>query len=79
METLQLSKGSRLLLYTDGVSEAEDVEKNLYGEERLFDFFRDVKESDSSETVIGNLFSSVKGFTGDNAQNDDITALTVKL
>ena len=79
METLQLSRGSRLLLYTDGVTEAEDVDKNLYGEERLLEFIRNVADSDSSQTVIEDLFSSVKEFTGGNAQNDDITALTVKL
>lgn len=78
-ESLQLSEGTRLLLYTDGITEAEDVEKNLYGEERLLEFFQNVAESDSSQTVIEDLFSSVKKFTGGNAQNDDITALTVKL
>lgn len=61
------------------LSPAEDVEKNLYGEERLLEFFQNVAKSDSSQTVIEDLFSSVKKFTGGNAQNDDITALTVKL
>ena len=78
-ERLQLSRGSRLVLYTDGVTEAEDVDKNQYGEERLLDFVRNIPENDGSETVIDKLFSSVKGFTGENMQNDDITVLTVKL
>ena len=78
-ETLQLSKGSRLLLYTDGVTEAEDSAKNQYGEDRLLNFVQNISGSDSSENVIGQLFSSVKEFTGENEQNDDITVLTVKL
>lgn len=78
-ESLQLSKGSRLLLYTDGVTEAEDVDKNQYGEDRLLEFIRNISGTDSSQDVIDNLFASVKEFTGENAQNDDITALTVKL
>lgn len=78
-ESLQLSKGSRLLLYTDGVTEAEDVNKNQYGEDRLLEFIRNISGNDSSQEVIENLFSSVKEFTGENTQNDDITVLTVKL
>lgn len=78
-ESLQLSKGSRLLLYTDGVTEAEDIDKNQYGEDRLLEFIRNISGTDSSQVVIDNLFASVKEFTGENAQNDDITALTVKL
>lgn len=78
-ESLQLCKGSRLLLYTDGVTEAEDIDKNQYGEDRLLEFIRNISGADSSQDVIDNLFASVKVFTGENAQNDDITALTVKL
>lgn len=78
-ETLQLGRGTRLLLYTDGVTEAEDADKNQYGEERLLEFVHSLSADDSSENVIDKLFSSVKEFTGENAQNDDITVLTVKL
>lgn len=78
-ETLQLGRGTRLLLYTDGVTEAEDADKNQYGEERLLEFVHSLSADDSSEDVIDKLFSSVKDFTGENAQNDDITVLTVKL
>lgn len=78
-ETLQLGRGTHLLLYTDGVTEAEDVNKNQYGEDRLLEFVRSLAAEDSSEDVIDKLFSSVKDFTGENAQNDDITVLTVKL
>lgn len=78
-ETVQLSKGTRLLLYTDGVTEAEDKSKDLYGEDRLMEFIQSISAETSSEEVIDNLFSSIKEFTGDNDQNDDITVLTVKL
>lgn len=78
-EVLQLEKGTRLLLYTDGVTEAEDIDKNQYGEDRLLEFVRNIHENDSSEDVIDKLFSSVKDFTGENEQNDDITVLTVRL
>lgn len=78
-EVVQLEKGTRLLLYTDGVTEAEDIDKNLYGKERLLEFVRNIPENYSSEDVINDLFDSVKDFTGENEQNDDITVLSVKL
>lgn len=78
-EKIQLCRGSRLLLYTDGVTEAENVDKNLYGEDRLLEFAQNIAEDASSRNVIDSLFSSVKSFTKENDQNDDITVLTVKL
>lgn len=78
-ETMQLEKGSRLLIYTDGVSEAENRVKNLYGEDRLEQFARNEALDESSEVFINNLTASVKRFTGDNPQNDDITIMSIKL
>lgn len=72
-----LEKGSRLLLYTDGVTEAEDSNKNQYGEDRLLEFAKNINVADSSETVVHNLMDSVKSFTQDAEQNDDITVLMI--
>lgn len=78
-EILQLEKGSRLLIYTDGVSEAENRVKNLYGEDRLENFAQNESLTESSEEFIQNLTASVKSFTGDNPQNDDITIMSIKV
>lgn len=78
-ETLQLEKGHRLLIYTDGVSEAENRVKNLYGEDRLEQFARNESLTESSEGFLKNLIASVRSFTGDNPQNDDITVMAIKL
>lgn len=78
-EKLQLSKGSRLILYTDGISEAEASDYSQYGDDRIIDFASNINANDDSKTVTDNLISSVKNFTGDNDQNDDITILTLKI
>lgn len=78
-EEMQLEKGSRLLIYTDGVTEAEDHVKNLYGEDRLEAFATNEPADESSETFINNLTASVKKFTGDNPQNDDITIMSIRV
>lgn len=78
-ETIVLEKGSRLLIYTDGVSEAENHDKDLYGEDRLIDFVSKEPVNVTSEQFIGDLLNSVREFTAGNDQNDDITMMAIKL
>lgn len=78
-ESFILEKGTRLLIYTDGVSEAENVDKDQYGEDRLIEFAGSQDTSLTSEEFVNNLLASVKAFTGENDQNDDITIMSVKL
>lgn len=78
-ESLQLEKGSRLIVYTDGVTEAETRGKAQYGEKRLIDFASGIKAEATSREVVESLFSDVKEFAAGNEQNDDITILTVSL
>ena len=76
-ESIIVEKGSRLLIYTDGVTEAEDRFKNQYGEKRLLEFAGSMPVETSSEDFVDALMASVKEFTGDNEQNDDITIMSV--
>lgn len=78
-EKMQLSKGSRLILYTDGISEAEARDYSQYGEDRILDFAAGIPSHSDSRTVTESLLDSVRKFTGGNEQNDDITILTLKL
>ena len=76
-EVTQLEKGSRLILYTDGVTEAEDVTKAQYGEPHLLDFANKIDNKDSAKDITDHLITEVKNFTGEATQNDDITILTI--
>jgi len=78
-EQIQLEKGSRLILYTDGVTEAEDRDKKQYGEQQLLDFAQNIEKNESAEELVSNLMTDVKSFTKDAEQNDDITVLTITL
>ena len=78
-ESVQLKKGTRLLVYTDGVSEAENSANEQYGEERLLAFCSKEPVSDTSQVFIDNLLKDVRKFTADNEQNDDITVISVLL
>lgn len=78
LEKSKLENGSRLLLYTDGVTEAEDVYEKQYGEERLLNITNKLK-NENAENAVKSVYESVKEFTQGNQQNDDITILGIEV
>lgn len=79
MQEMDLEKGSRLLLYTDGVSEAERSDKSQYGNARLLEWAKSSRTIESEEDVCNRLYGDVRRFTEGNEQNDDITIMSIKL
>ena len=69
-----LEPGDRIFLYTDGVTEATNSEKGLYGENRLRDFLNNHLNLGVKEN-IEELQKDIFEFTGDGEQFDDITML----
>ena len=78
LQETQLEKGSTLFLYTDGLSEAEDVEHQLFGEERILDTLAHAETKDS-EALIERMNNAVRNFVGDAEQSDDLTMLAIAL
>lgn len=77
-EEIVLESGTRLLLYTDGVTEAEAADKSQFGEERLLAYALSKSPDTSSEEFVTGLEAAVHEFAGANPQNDDITILSIK-
>ena len=77
-ESRTLQHGSRLVIYTDGVTEAEKADGTQFGEDRLIEWSEKKCPlfSDSGE-ACEDLYSTVKQFTDGNEQNDDITIMTI--
>ena len=73
--TLQLRAGDRLVLYTDGVTEAFNHVDEAYGEKRLMAEVLAHGEG-SAEALVERICRSVTIFSGTAPQSDDIT-LTV--
>ena len=73
-EKLKINKGEKLLLYTDGITEAMNQNEEEYSDERLENFFIK-KKPVKAETFIKNIVADVKKHTGNTPQSDDITAL----
>lgn len=76
MESVQLPRGARLVLYTDGVTEAENPDGEMYGEKRLEEVA--LRHADASpEEITKAVIVSLTGFCGAVEQGDDITMLVV--
>jgi sigma-B regulation protein RsbU (phosphoserine phosphatase) len=69
-----IEAGDILYLYTDGVTEANNVEKELYGEERLYQLIENLKKREIKE-LCTSVLVDLDDFTGEEAQFDDITML----
>ena len=75
--TLQLEKGDALVMYTDGVTEAMNIDYQQFGEERLKETLEDVAMHNCQE-MVDAIKSDVAAFAGEAEQSDDITVLTLK-
>jgi len=71
---VQLYPGDALILYTDGVTEAENAEEEEYGDHRLDQVLAAAGSADSAATIEA-IVSSVRDFAGEAQQSDDITCL----
>jgi phosphoserine phosphatase RsbU/P len=74
-ETVTLQPGDRLLLYTDGVTEAMNENHELYDTAFPLKDFVVRQKPDKASGFIHGLITDIKQFTGKADQNDDITAL----
>jgi serine phosphatase RsbU (regulator of sigma subunit) len=75
---VDLSPGSLLLLYTDGVTETADPSGDLFGVERTRELLREFGPGASSEDVCQGLHAALRAFRGSAAQGDDVTSLAIK-
>ena len=74
---LNLAPGDAIYLYTDGVTEATNLNEELYGEERLqkvLDIYKDA----TPETICAEVKIDVDKFVGEAPQFDDITMLAIR-
>jgi serine phosphatase RsbU (regulator of sigma subunit) len=74
---IQLEPGDTLVLYTDGVTEAEDRDRNLFGVGRLKEVLVRHQGGSLGELQAG-ILSAVERFAAGASQSDDITLLVVR-
>jgi phosphoserine phosphatase RsbU/P len=73
-----LDSGDLLVVFTDGVTEAENERQEEYGEPRLLEVVRRLGAGTSAEG-LKILMSAVDAFVARTRQHDDITALVMRV
>ena len=77
-ETVELKKGDKLFLYTDGITEAHNRKNELYGDERLVSLLSGLGDA-SADAVVDCVKKDVAAFAEGREQFDDMTMLCVGL
>ena len=75
---IQLKSGDAIVLYTDGITEANYNYKDFYGEERLKDILNKHKDEDL-EKIIGSVEKDINDFCENKEQFDDTTMFAIRL
>ncbi len=68
-QTVAVAPGEILVLYTDGVTEAQDAQGNEFGEERLLAALN----GGTAEEMVTAVLDALRNFVGDAPQFDDVT------
>ncbi|MBQ2377082.1 MAG: SpoIIE family protein phosphatase, partial [Clostridia bacterium] len=74
---IQLLPGAEIFLYTDGVTEATNMNQELFGESRLQEALN-INPEETVESRCKNLKREIDRFVGDVEQFDDITMLSIR-
>ena len=73
-----MTSGDTLVFYTDGFTEAMNSVHEEFGEERFVDLISSNRNL-SAQKLIEILVNSVKDFSGEAAQHDDMTVVIIKI
>ena len=74
---LELGRGDVLVVFTDGLTEAEDSAQQQFGDDRLRDLIR-AEAPRGAEALESKLLAALDAFTQGAMQTDDITFLLIE-
>ena len=76
-----IEPGTMIFLYTDGLTEAEDIISHAqFGEQRMLDFVSHACDDPATtpQSLISQMATAVNAFVGDAEQSDDLTMLAIR-
>ena len=73
--TEEMTLAEEIVIYTDGITDANNENNEMYGEERLLNFFN---EFEHNRDLIRPLLNDISSFTKDAEQYDDMTLLYLR-
>jgi sigma-B regulation protein RsbU (phosphoserine phosphatase) len=77
-ESVDLTDGDVIVLYTDGISEAMNADADLFGDSRLSRIVEEHGHLDSSE-LRERILREIEAFVGAADQHDDMTMILIKV
>lgn len=77
-ETVELRKDDVIIMFTDGISEAKNVNDEEFSDERLEKFVVEITDKPAAE-ILAAIRNEVQKFTYGALQSDDITLMVVKV
>jgi len=77
LQQTSLHKKSTIFLYTDGLTEAENTEHELFGSERTDEVIHKIEKSYDPKLLIETMTDAVHQFVGKAEQSDDLTMLAI--
>ena len=75
---IQLNKGDKLFVYTDGLPEATDSDMKMFGMERTLEALNKYRDK-SPQGILEGVKDSVDTFVGEARQFDDLTMLCIEI
>ena len=76
-QEIKLEKQMKLYMFTDGINEAENNDKELFGDDRLIALLK-LNASKTPAEIIDETFSEVKHHADGAEQSDDITVMCLQ-
>ena len=77
-KTINMDKEDMLMLYTDGITEAQNKQGEFFGTTRLCTLFASYKHK-APQTIIDNILEEVEGFCQTSSYVDDISMVVLKV
>ena len=77
-ETIQLTPGDLLVVFSDGISEATNELDEEFGDDRIIKSVQVTPNEREPGAVLSRLFEHLRKFTVDELQGDDMTALVLR-
>jgi sigma-B regulation protein RsbU (phosphoserine phosphatase) len=75
--TLHMAPGSRLVIFTDGLTDAENAAEEEFGDERLIECCRTIAAGIDAKGVADGVMQAVAEWSGGTEQFDDTTVIVL--
>ena len=75
----EFAPGDVLLLYTDGITEAIDSNRQMFGEDRLEALLRQHAVAGTAQDIMDATMKDLAEFTGCDRHDDDVSLIVVKV